>query len=113
MLRSVVSRRGGPSGRALLVVSVAAALAGCSAYSAERDVTPPSAALTGSVPRALGPLPDRALLAPQRAPACEYKTGSTGEDAAEAQRVKLDYERQCYRHAELLVRGRPTRLQDA
>src|SRR2546421_228810 len=56
----------------------------------------------------------RPELRPRRAPAWEYKTGSTGEaDAAEGQRVKLDYERQCYRHAELLVRGRLTRLQDA
>jgi hypothetical protein len=54
------------------------------------------------------PLPSRALLAPPAAPDCTYRApaGST-EDA----RVKLDYERQCYRHYEMIARQRLMLLQ--
>jgi len=51
---------------------------------------------------------EQALLAPQPEPDCEFKT--TGTDADERQ--KLDYERQCYRHAEMIVRSRLKLLQD-
>ena len=113
MWRSVALRRSGLSGRRLLIVCAAAVLAGCAAYSTERG-TPPGAAIAGSTSRGTAALPDQALLKTQPAPACDYKSGGTPQpDPAEAQRMKLDYERQCYRHAELLVRARLGRLQDA
>jgi hypothetical protein len=50
--------------------------------------------------------PRRDLLAPQPQPDCDFKTsGSNADD-----RQKLDYERQCYRHAERLARERLRRL---
>ena len=55
------------------------------------------------------PLPAALLLSPQPEPNCEVET--TGSSANERQ--KLDYERQCYRHAEMIVRGRLQLLQDA
>jgi hypothetical protein len=55
------------------------------------------------------PLPAAPLLTPQPEPNCEVET--TGSNANERQ--KLDFERQCYRHAEMIVRGRLQLLQDA
>jgi hypothetical protein len=54
----------------------------------------------------------RAMLAPQAAPDCEFK-GSDAEvvDADVFARLKLDYERHCYQHAEALVRSRLRQLQ--
>ncbi len=55
---------------------------------------------------------DRALLTPQRAPDCEFKRPEleTADPDLWA-RLKLDYERQCYRKAEISVRNRLRRLQ--
>jgi hypothetical protein len=54
----------------------------------------------------------RALLAPQSPPSCEYKgPDADGLDADLWQRLKLDYERHCYQHAEALVRSRLRALQ--
>jgi hypothetical protein len=80
-------------------------------------------------PEARGiPLPRTALLTRQSPPNCEYRTanldtaGRRQADAQpsvvdsapeQAQRMKLDYERQCYRHAELIARARLRDLQDA
>jgi hypothetical protein len=55
------------------------------------------------------PLPAAPLLSPQPEPNCEVET--TGSNTNERQ--KLDYERQCYRHAEMIVRDRLQHLQDA
>jgi hypothetical protein len=52
-------------------------------------------------------LPDRALLVSSAEPDCEFKTNDPNAD----ERQKLDYERQCYRHAEIIVRDRLSRLQ--
>jgi hypothetical protein len=54
----------------------------------------------------------RAMLAPQAAPDCEFK-GSDADvvDADLFARLKLDYERHCYQHAEALVRSRLRQLQ--
>jgi hypothetical protein len=52
-------------------------------------------------------LPDRALLISSVEPDCEFKTNDPNAD----ERQKLDYERQCYRHAEIIVRDRLGRLQ--
>jgi len=51
-------------------------------------------------------LPDHALLVPQPEPNCTF-AGSAADE-----RQKLDYERQCYRHAELIARSRLDRLQN-
>jgi hypothetical protein len=57
------------------------------------------------------------MLARQPAPNCEYRTGSRQPAASdtdpEQQRAKLDYERQCYRHAAIIARTRLRNLQDA
>jgi hypothetical protein len=62
------------------------------------------------------PLPDSALLEQLQAPRCEYrKAGSKKADGATSDnqdlQVKLDYERQCYRHAEMIARARLKSLQ--
>jgi hypothetical protein len=54
------------------------------------------------------PLPSRALLVPQAQPDCEYRATPGGSDDA---RIKLDYERQCYRHYEMIARQRLLLLQ--
>jgi hypothetical protein len=51
------------------------------------------------------PLPDQALLAPPPEFSCELKA-EAGSDAR-----KLDYERQCYRHAEMILRDRLLQFQ--
>lgn len=52
------------------------------------------------------PLPAAALLVRQSEPSCEPS------DVAD-ERQKLDYERQCYRHAEMIVRARLELLQES
>jgi hypothetical protein len=47
------------------------------------------------------PVPGRELLNPQAEPDCEFTTTDPKAD----ERQKLDYERQCYRHAEMIVRS--------
>jgi hypothetical protein len=49
----------------------------------------------------------RALLAAQPAPNCTIPANEANAD----ERQKLDYERQCYRQAEIIVRDRLLRLQ--
>lgn len=63
------------------------------------------------------PLPDSALLEQLQAPRCEYRKASSkkeagpASDSGEDTRIKLDYERQCYRHAEMIARARLKNLQ--
>jgi hypothetical protein len=61
------------------------------------------------------PLPSRALLAAPRQPDCEYRRIGLGDTMLEsdedAARHKLEYERQCYRRAEMMMRARLRRLQ--
>jgi Protein of unknown function (DUF3551) len=72
------------------------------------------------------PLPDRALLAQPAEFDCEFKTatldnaggapqtsGQASSGAEGALRTKLDYERQCYQHAEMISRDRLRHLQAA
>jgi hypothetical protein len=53
------------------------------------------------------PLPDEALLSPQPEPDCGFKITEPKTDDVQ----KLDYQRQCYRHAEMIVRSRLEQLQ--
>ena len=63
----------------------------------ERFIEPkPSAERNPSEPV---PLPEASLLSPQSEPSCE----ASGTDTDERQ--KLDFERQCYRQAEMIVRA--------
>jgi len=60
------------------------------------------------------PLPRSALLKPQPAPNCTFKPTEPSAQSNEAStddRPKLDYERQCYRHAEMIARERLQLLQ--
>jgi hypothetical protein len=89
--------------RIVAVVCWAQALAGCAAGLAAPPVqqiaTPPSV---------------RALLTPPAKPDCafhEIALGDTWPDPAETARDKLEYERRCYREAEMQVRARLRRLQ--
>jgi hypothetical protein len=71
------------------------------------------------------PLPDPALLASPAEFDCEFRTANldgTGDarqtsgqagSAEAALRMKLDYERQCYRHADMIARNRLRNLQAA
>ena len=52
-------------------------------------------------------VPAMELLSPQPESDCEVRTGDSNFD----ERQKLDYERQCYRHAEMIVRNRLELLQ--
>jgi hypothetical protein len=56
------------------------------------------------------PRPDQSLLEPQSPPDCEFKEPLSNPPTAET-RMKLDYERQCYRHSEMIVRMRLDQLQ--
>jgi len=55
------------------------------------------------------PIPNEALLKPQPEPDCTFPATDTAAD----ERQKLDYERQCYRHAEMIARARLQLLQES
>ena len=55
------------------------------------------------------PLPAAPLLSPQPQPSCEFETAESKVE----ERQKLDYEQQCYRHAEIIARDRLQLLQDS
>jgi hypothetical protein len=81
----------------------AQALAGCAAGLA----APP-------VQHIAMPASTRALMTAPAKPDCTFREiglGDTVQDAAEAGRQKLEYERRCYRRAEMQVRARLRRLQ--
>ena len=87
----------------------AVVLAGC-VYGGRRVVGVQPVGIDGSKTSGLGtriPLPAPALLAPQSEPNCEFATTDPNSD----ERQKLDYERQCYRHAEMIARARLRLLQ--
>ena len=60
---------------------------------------------------------DADLLKEQPAPNCQYRSqasdGATAGEPVDEARIKLDYERQCYKHAEIIARERLARLQAA
>jgi hypothetical protein len=105
---------------AVLVIAVCAAtLVGCAEYPYDDyDISPTASKNTERGSRAR--MPDRALLTAQPEPDCEVKpTASDAAKSAEqsdpkvglALRIKLEYEKECYRKAEVRVRDRLKRLQ--
>jgi hypothetical protein len=59
------------------------------------------------------PRPDPDLLGRPTAPDCELKSEIQGFEEAAVRTMKLDYERQCYRQSEFILRARMERLQEA
>jgi hypothetical protein len=59
------------------------------------------------------PLPEAELLEHPTAPDCELKSAPEIDNPAALRAVKLDYEQQCYRQSEFILRARMERLQDA
>jgi hypothetical protein len=102
------------------VISCAATVTGCARNPAQRGFNPvrheagalaPAHIAEHFEPRRYCELriyrPDVALLEPQPAPDCEFKGAGAGVEAvdpAELKRLKLEYERQCYRKAEQTAR---------
>jgi Protein of unknown function (DUF3551) len=101
------------------MIAAASVLAGTDAM-AQSTVCPAAKAGRPAGPgaRTLIPLPNRALLAPPPKFNCDFKDASSDEargqsspgpppahaDPDAALRAKLDHERQCYRHAEMILR---------
>jgi hypothetical protein len=91
------------------IAACALALLGCT----PRD-EPLMRSATAGEPRMVRPAPSippsvRALLEPLPAPTCALPANETNVD----ERQKLDYERQCFRQAEIIVRDKLSRLQSA
>jgi hypothetical protein len=104
--RSLVAWAGLPS-RFVALALFALALAGCASGLAAQSGRRAAVAVRP---------PDRALLAAPSKPDCSFQEiglGDTVPDAAEAARRKLDFERECYRRAEMQMRARLRRLQAA
>jgi hypothetical protein len=97
------------------VVTCAVALAGCActtrssmmSQTANSKKVTESKKFIESQSRTPIPLPAAPLLSPQPEPSCEFETTESKAD----ERQKLDYERQCYRHAEMIARSRLQLLQ--
>ena len=53
------------------------------------------------------------LLEHQAAPDCEFRSAAEADSDAALRLMKLDYESQCYRQSEFILRARMERLQDA
>jgi len=98
---------------AVALASCAVALASCAADHTERGSSRPGTAHTRIATAPVSTIPislqGSALLEPQPKPDCEFKTAGAGTD----ERMKLDYERQCYRHSEIIARDRLQQLQAA
>jgi hypothetical protein len=97
-------------------ISLAMALAGCAQNTAQREAK--ADPIKAAAPAQGSPdfrirRPNRALLVSQPAPDCEFRgtTDLKTVDPDQWARLKLDYERQCYQHAEKMVRDRLRLLQ--
>src|SRR5258707_13879048 len=105
-----------PKPLTLCAILCALTLAGCASNSAQREsgADPIRAAAD---PHRYSELrirrPDRALLAAQPVPDCELRAPESSKvlDPDQLARLRLDYERQCYKRAEELVRNRLKLLQ--
>jgi hypothetical protein len=87
----------------------ALALGGCAAPATTANPNAPIRVAS----RSPIPLPDRALLERQGEPDCAFRGPLSNPSTAEETRMKLDYEQQCYRQAEFIVRARLNQLQDS
>src|SRR5579871_3811004 len=95
-----------------LLLVLAGWLGGCATYQTTQVDGPPHAARAGTfvhVARRSHALPSHALLAPLPEPDCTFKDAASGN--GDAVRMKLDYERQCYRQSEMIARERLRQLQ--
>jgi hypothetical protein len=89
--------------------------------SAAKRVSDLSSSSDGSRPRnSIAPEPqsrillnDPDLLKRQTAPDCEFKSTVQADSELALRATKLDYEQQCYRQSESILRSRMERLQDA
>jgi hypothetical protein len=114
---SVVERSSGACHRQLVPVRniaialIATALAGCSPALQGGPLAKSGMAGEPRIARSAPSIPSsvRALLEPQPAPTCALPANEPNVD----ERQKLDYERQCFRQAEIIVRDRLSRLQSA
>ena len=98
----------------LTVIPSALAVAGCSSALVQRDVTAYASGTATPAHQRAEPHSHRfrALLAHPSPPDCAYKGADA--DALDTDlwaRLKLDYERHCYQHAEVIVRDRLRQLQ--
>lgn len=101
---------------ALSALSCAMALAGCASKSPAPELQASHLQIAADrQPSFRIRRPSRALLRPQPAPDCEFRETSDLKpvDPDQWARLKLAYERQCYRHAEQVARERLRRLQAA
>jgi hypothetical protein len=101
---------------ALAALSCAMALAGCASRTPAPELqAKPVHIAADRQPEFRVRRPARALLTPQRPPDCEFRESSDVKpvDPDQWARLKLAYERQCYRDAEQAVRKRLARLQAA
>jgi hypothetical protein len=103
--------------RSLAAASALWACAGCSYDIGQADY--PSASARARSRMAMAEVD---LLKQQPAPDCRYRGGKGGEPVSRAAdgageskpdeaHIKLDYERQCYKHAEMIARERLAKLQ--
>jgi hypothetical protein len=91
-----------------LLAAVLGALSGC-AQSSAPDPVQANAALQTETRICQ---PNRALLVPRSAPDCVFRRSELKTlDSDQWERLKIEYERQCYQDAEKLVRDRLRRLQ--
>ena len=86
-------------------VTVALALSGL-----QSSVAQPGARFQNQDVREVPP-PDQSLLKPQPPPDCAFKEPLSNPPTPEETRMKLDYEEQCYRQSEMIVRTRLEQLQ--
>lgn len=101
---------------ALAALSCAVALGGCASKTATSELHASEVELAADrQPELRIHRPARALLTPQRAPDCEFRESSDLKpvDPDQWERLKLAYERKCYRDAEQATRKRLARLQAA
>jgi hypothetical protein len=98
------------SATVLAAIASIIALAGCAASSSPA----PANADPAESAEARACLPDPALLRPQGAPDCEFgRSHRTTLDAEQWSRLKLEFERNCYRNAEKATRETMRKLQAA
>lgn len=100
----------------LCAMLCALTLAGCASNSAQREPGAEPVRAAADPHRYAGlriRRPDRALLTPQPVPDCELRAPESSKvlDPDQMARLKLDYERQCYKRAEESVRSRLKLLQ--